>query len=84
MSEPNNHGAVPGTGATRMHQVCGCWRMERSGDGRYRPRLFLIADGNLVIAEAILDFPMLEAGRVLAATIGNMINQQPPEILKPS
>ncbi|HEY6417589.1 MAG TPA: hypothetical protein VIX59_01190 [Candidatus Binataceae bacterium] len=84
MNEANHRGDISSAGAHRVHQVCGCWRMERSSDGRYRPRLFLIADGNLVIAEAVLDFPTLEAGRVLAATISNMINQQPPEILRSS
>jgi hypothetical protein len=67
----------------RTHQVTGCWRIERGADGRWRPRVFLIADGSVVVAEAVLDFPTLEAGRVLAATIGNMLAQQPLEIVRP-
>jgi hypothetical protein len=77
----DGNGAAPA--AARTHQVTGCWRIERGTDGRWRPRVFLIADGSVVIAEASLDFPTLEAGRVLAATIGNMLAQQPLEILRP-
>ncbi len=78
-------GGDKGAGAAphRTHQVTGCWRIERGQDGRWRPRVFLIADASVVIAEAVLDFPTLEAGRVLAATIGNMLAQQPPEIVRP-
>jgi hypothetical protein len=68
----------------RIHEVRGMWRMERTGEGRYRPRVYLIADGNAVIAEAALDFPTLDAGRMLAATITNLIHQQPAEILRPA
>ncbi len=57
--------------------------MERTGDGRWRPRVFLIADGSVVIADAALDFPTLEAGRALAAAIGRMLANQPPEIIRP-
>jgi hypothetical protein len=72
-----------GPGAARMQKVTGCWRMERSADGRYRPKIFLVADQTVVIAEAALDFPSLDAGRVLAATIANMLDRQAPEILRP-
>ncbi len=68
----------------QIHEVRGVWRMERTGEGRYRPRVYLIADGHTVIAEAALDFPTLEAGRMLAATITNLIHQQPAEILRPA
>ncbi len=75
------NGAAPA--AARTHQVTGCWRIERGGDGRWRPHVFLIADGSVVIADAALDFPTLEAGQVLAATISNMLAQQPPELVRP-
>jgi hypothetical protein len=73
-----------GAGARKLHEVRGVWRMERGEDRRYRPRVYLIADGEAVIAEATLDFPTLEAGRMLAATIANLIEQQPPEIIRPA
>jgi hypothetical protein len=70
-------------GTPRIDKVSGCLRMERTQDCRYRPRRYLIADRNLVIADAAPDFPSLEARRQPAAASAEMIERRPDENLRP-